>query len=148
VRRSALALTAIGLVAALIVPAALGAGYGRGRFVGTAKPESGSGGPSPVVIKVKGHRARVVEMTYRFDCADDGSVLTRTLSTPFVHVKNGPAGGGAHFDGKVTTKEGESVDLTVFLGLRERSVNGISSATMDVQGLPCFKDLIFKANKK
>jgi hypothetical protein len=136
-------------VVSISVPVALAAGYGHGRFVGTAKPQFGEGKATPITIKVKGSRVRVVEMTYSFDCASDGSVQKRTLATPFVRVHRGAAGGGAAFNGTVTPKEGgERVDLTVSFGLRERKVLGTSDATMDVEGLPCMKDLAFKASKR
>ena len=140
----------VAVLAVLIAAAAsLAAGYGHGRFVGTAKPQFGGGKGSPITIKVRGSRVRVVEMTYRFDCSSDGSVLTRTLSTPFTRVHSGPAGGGATFDGKVTPKEGGSpIDLSVAFGLRRTSVLGTSDATTDVDGLPCMKGLSFKANRK
>jgi hypothetical protein len=142
----AVVITAAAAVAASI---ALAAGYGHGRFVGTAKPQFGGGKGTPVTIKVKGSRVRVVEMTFSFDCASDGSVLRRTVSTPFTKVHDGPAGGGATFDGKVTPKEGgEPVEVGVSLGLRQKTVTGIADGTMDVEGLPCMKDLSFKANKR
>jgi hypothetical protein len=141
---------AVALAATVVITtAALAAGYGHGRFVGTAKPQFGGGKATPITIKVKGSRVRVVEMTFSFDCASDGSVQTRTLSTPFTKVHPGPAGGGATFNGKVVPKEGgDSVDVGVSFGLRQRTVSGIADGTMDVDGLPCMKDLSFKANKK
>ena len=141
---------AVALVAAaLIAGSALAAGYGHGRFVGTAKPEFGGGKATPITVKVKGSRVRVVEMTFSFDCTSDGSVQTRTVSTPFTKVHPGPAGGGATFDGKVVPKEGgEQVDVGVSFGLRQKTVTGIADGTMDIDGLPCMKDLSFKANKK
>jgi hypothetical protein len=147
-RRGALALS-IALIATVVASTALAAGYGHGRFVGKAKPEFGSGKATPITVKVKGSRVRVVEMTFSFDCASDGSVLKRTIATPFVKVHPGPAGGGATFNGKVTPKEGgDPVDVGVSFGLRQRSVSGIADGTMDVEGLPCMKDLSFKANKR
>ena len=141
----AVAVTAAAAAASM----ALAAGYGHGRFVGTAKPQFGGGKGSPITIKVKVSRVRVVEMIFSFDCASDGSVLNRTVSTPFTKVHKGPAGGGATFDGKVTPKEGgEPVDVGVSFGLRQKTVTGIADATMDVEGLPCMKDLSFKANKR
>jgi hypothetical protein len=51
--------------------------------------------------------------------------------------------------GKVVPKEGgDPVDVGVSLGLRQRTISGIADGTMDVDGLPCMKDLSFKANKK
>jgi hypothetical protein len=147
--RVPLALITVGLVAAIAASAVLAAGYGRGRFVGTAKPQFGGGKGTPITVKVKGSRVRVVEMTFSFDCASDGSIQKRTVSTPFVKVHSGPAGGGATFNGKVTPKGGgEPVDLSVSFGLRQRSVSGIADGTLDIEGLPCMKDLAFKANKK
>jgi len=145
-----IARAALALSIALIATAstALAAGYGHGRFVGTAKPEFGGGKATPVTVKVKGSRVRVVSMTFSFDCASDGSVQTRTINTPFARVHNGAAGGGATFDGKVKTDQGESVDVSVAYGLRQRTISGIADGTMDVDGLPCMKDLSFKANKK
>ena len=148
-RRATLALIAVASIVAVSVSVALAAGYGHGRFVGKAKPEFGGGKATPITVKVKGSRVRVVEMTFSFDCASDGSVLKRTIATPFVKVHQGPAGGGATFDGKVTPKEGgDPVDVGVSFGLRQRSISGIADGTMDVEGLPCMKDLSFKANKK
>jgi hypothetical protein len=139
----------ISLVVAATASTALAAGYGHGRFAGKAKPEFGGGKGTPVTVKVKGSRVRVVEMTFSFDCASDGSVLKRTVATPFFKVQRGAAGGGATFDGKVTPKEGgNSVDLSVALGLRQKSISGIADGTMDVEGLPCMKDLSLKVNKK
>jgi hypothetical protein len=139
----------LALCAAVTASTAFAAGYGHGRFVGKAKPQFGGGKGTPVTIKVKGSRVRVVEMTFSFDCASDGSVLKRTVATPFVKVHTGPAGGGATFDGKVTPKEGgDPVDVGVSLGLRQKSISGIADGTMDVEGLPCMKDLSFKANKR
>jgi hypothetical protein len=43
---------------------------------------------------------------------------------------------------------GESVDVGVSFGLRQRSISGIADGTMDVEDLPCMKDLAFKANKR
>ena len=94
-RRATLALTAVTSILAVSVSVALAAGYGHGRFVGKAKPEFGGGKATPITVKVKGSRVRVVEMTFSFDCASDGSVLKRTIATPFVKVHKGPAGGGA-----------------------------------------------------
>jgi hypothetical protein len=136
------------LAVALLAGTALAAGYGHGRFVGIAKPEFGGGKATPITIKVKGSRVRVVEMTFSFDCSSAGAVQTRTIGTPFVRVHKGAAGGGATFNGKVTTSQGESVDVGVSFGLRQRSISGIADGTMDVEGLPCMKDLSFKANKK
>jgi hypothetical protein len=145
-RKLALLIT---LIAVITASTALAAGYGHGRFVGTAKPQFGGGKGTPITVRVKGSRVRVVEMTFSFDCASDGSVLKRTIATPFVKVHKGPAGGGATFDGKVTPKEGgDPVDVGVSFGLRQRTVSGIADGTMDVEGLPCMKDLAFKANKK
>jgi hypothetical protein len=139
----------VALVAAVTASTALAAGYGHGRFVGKAKPEFGGGKGTPITVKVKGSRVRVVEMTFGFDCASDGSILKRTVATPFFKVHKGSAGGGATFDGKVTPKEGgDPVDLSVALGLRQRSISGIADGTMDVEGLPCMKDLSLKANKR
>ena len=145
--RSALA-PFIAVIALFTAASALAAGYGHGRFAGTAKPAFGGGKGSPITIKVKGSRVRVVEMTFSFDCASDGSIQKRTVSTPFVRVQKGPAGGGASFDGKVAAKGGDSVDVSVSFGLRQRSISGIADGTMDVEGLPCMKDLSFKANKR
>ena len=147
--RAAAILLSAAAIATVAAPTSLGAGYGHGRFVGTAKPQFGGGPGSPVIIKVKGSRVRVVEITFNFDCASDGSVLKRTVSTPFARVRSGPAGGGATFNGKVTPKEGgPAIDLSVAYGLRQTKVLGTSDATMDVEGLPCMKDLAFKANKR
>jgi hypothetical protein len=88
-------------------------------------------------------------MTFSFDCASDGSVQKRTIATPFVKVHQGPAGGGATFNGTVIPKEGGTpVDVGVSFGLRQRNVSGIADGTMDVEGLPRMKDLAFKANKR
>ena len=147
-RRAVLALS-IALIASLTAASALAVGYGHGRFVGKAKPAFGGGKATPITVKVKGSRVRVGEMTFSFDCASDGSVLKRTIATPFVKVRKGPAGGGATFNGKVTPREGgDPVDVGVSFGLRQRSISGIADGTMDVEGLPCMKDLSFKANKK
>jgi hypothetical protein len=147
--RVTLALITVALVTAIAVTTALAAGYGRGKFVGSAKPQFGGGKATPVTIKVKGSRVRVVEMTFSFDCASDGSVQKRTIATPFTRVRTGPAGGGASFSGKVTPKGGGApVDVSVSYGLRQRSISGIASGTMDVDGLPCLEDLAFKANKR
>jgi hypothetical protein len=147
--RVTLALITVALVSAIVVTTAIAAGYGRGRFVGSAKPQFGEGAKTPIVLKVKGNRARVVEMTFTFGCASDGSSVRRTVATPFTRVKHGPVGGGLFFNGKVTPKEGGgAIDLTVFMGLRERSINGTADATMDIEDRPCLADLIFKANKR
>jgi hypothetical protein len=147
--RRALALIAVVSLVVVSASVALAAGYGHGRFVGKAKPQFGGGKATPITIKVKGTRVRVVEMTFSFDCASDGSVLKRTISTPFAKVHKGPAGGGATFNGKVIPKEGgDPVDVGVSFGLRQRSISGIADGTMDVEGLPCMKDLAFKANKR
>jgi hypothetical protein len=137
------------IAAVLVAAAALAAGYGHGRFVGTAKSQFGGGKATPITVKVKGSRVRVIEMTFSFDCTSDGSVQTRTVSTPFTKVHSGPAGGGATFDGKVVPKEGgDPVDVGVSFGLRQKTVSGIADGTMDIDGLPCMKDLAFKANKR
>lgn len=143
------ALLTAAVIASISVPVALAADYGHGRFVGTAKPQFGGGKATPITIKVKGSRVRVVEMSFSFDCASDGSVQKRTIATPFTRVRKGPAGGGASFNGKVTPKGGGApVDISVSYGLRERSVLGIADATTDIEGLPCMEDLAFKANKR
>ena len=64
-------------------------------------------------------------------------------------MRVGPAGGGLYYDGKVTSKEGlEKIEVTFFLGLREKAIRGTGDAYMDVEGSPCSDDIIFKANKR
>ena len=134
----------------LAAPAALGAGYGRGLFTGKANSQFDNDRPkTPIEIKVKGKRARILKAVFLFDCAEDGSTLRRTVETPFKKVDNGAAGGGLYYDGKVTAKEGgEKLDVTFFLGLREKAIRGTGDAYMDVEGSPCSDDIIFKANKR
>ena len=77
------------------------------------------------------------------------ATIRRTVETPFKRVTDGPAGGGWYFDGKVTGKEGpEKIEVTFFLGLRERAIRGTGDAYVDYQGSTCSDDIIFKANKK
>ncbi len=147
-RKNFALLAAAGLIALLAAPAAEGAGYGRGVFKGKATSAFDSDRPvTPIEIQVKGSRVRVVEATFVFDCGD-GAAVRRTISTPFARVTMGPAGGGSAFNGTVNAEEGGKVDVTFNYGLREKSVLGNSSATFDVEGLPCMDDADFKANKK
>ena len=143
-------LLALSIVAVLAAPAALGEGYGRGLFTGKADSQFDNDRPkTPIEIKVKGKRARILKAVFLFDCAEDGSTLRRTVETPFKKVDNGPAGGGLYYDGKVTAKEGgDKLDVTFFLGLREKAIRGTGDAYMDVEGSPCSDDIIFKANKR
>ena len=143
-------LLAMAMLASLAVPAALGAGYGRGNFSGKAVSQFDNDRPkTPIEIKVKGKRARIVKAVFLFDCSSDGSTLRRTVETPFKKVDNGPAGGGLYYDGKVSSKEGpEKIEVTFFLGLREKAIRGTGDAYMDVEGSPCSDDIIFKANKR
>jgi hypothetical protein len=147
--RKGLLLFAIVLIAGFTATTALGAGYGKGRFVGKTTPDFDPNDPkTPITIKVKGKRVRVVETVFTFDCADDGKIIRRTVSTPFTKVTPGPAGGGASFSGRVTSKEGDKVDVTFSFGLRQKAVLGGANATLDIDGLPCFVTRSFKANKK
>jgi hypothetical protein len=143
-------LLAAALIAVLVVPAALGAGYGRGKFSGQGKSQFDKDRPAtPVTIKVKGKRARVLEMAFVFDCASDGSVKRLTVATPFFKVTNGPAGGGAYFTGSAVPAEGgPALDVNLNLGLRQKNIRGTADATADVDGLPCMDDVIFNAKKK
>jgi hypothetical protein len=149
VSRRLLLVAALLAFAALAVPA-LAADYGRGRFAGKAKSQFDSDRPkTPIEIKVKGNRARIVKAVFLFDCADDGSTLRRTVETPFKKVTNGPAGGGFYWDGKVKPREGgPKLDVTFFLGLRMRAINGTGDAYMPFDSSNCGDDIIFKANKK
>jgi hypothetical protein len=147
--RKGLLLIAVAALAGLLAAPATGAGYGKGRFTGKTKPEFDNDDPkTPITIKVKGKRVRVVETVFTFDCAEGGKIIRETVSTPFTKVHPGPAGGGATFSGTVTSKEGDKVDVSFAFGLRQRSVSGTSDATLDVDGLPCFVNRSFKANKR
>ena len=146
--RKGLLLVAILAIAGFTATTALGAGYGHGRFTGKTKADFDNNDPrTPITIKVKGSRVRVVETVFTFDCAENGKIIRQTVSTPFTKVHPGPAGGGATFSGNVTSKEGAKVDVSFAFGLRQRSISGTSDATMDVDGLPCFVSRSFKANK-
>jgi hypothetical protein len=140
---------------ALAAPAALGAGYGRGVFVGKADSEFDSDRPAtPVEVKVKGSRVRITKLGLEFECSIAGSggqvqKLNRTVETDFTRVRKGPAGGGAAQNETVKANDGpEQIDLTVNYGLRQRTVLGQVNATLDFEGLPCTDDVDFKANKK
>ena len=135
---------------ALLAAPALGEGYGRGLFTGKANSQFDNDRPkTPIEIKVKGNRARIQKAVFIFDCAEDGSTLRRTVETPFKRVTNGAAGGGLYWSGKVAPKEGgETLDVTFFLGLREKAIRGTGDADMDVNGSFCSDDIIFKANKR
>jgi len=148
--RKGLLLFAVFSVVAITATQALGAGYGRGTFTGTTKPEFDQNDPrTPIKVQVKGARVRVVETAFTFDCSKDGTVLKRTVSTPFTRVKSGPAGGGASFNGKVTPAEGgDPVDVSFSFGLRSKTVSGTADATMDIDGLPCMSSRSFKAGKR
>jgi hypothetical protein len=144
------ALAALSALALLAVPVALGDGYGRGLFTGKADSQFDNDRPkTPIEIKVKGNRARILKAVFLFDCAEDGSVQRRTVETPFKKVDNGPAGGGLYWSGKVVPKEGGgTLDVTFFLGLREKAIRGTGDADMDIDRIPCSDDIIFKANKR
>lgn len=142
-------LAAAAVLTVAVVPLADAAGYGKGTFKGKADSMFDSDRPAtPIEIKVKGKRIRVVKAVFVFDCAEDGSVQRKTISTPFTKVRKGPAGGGASQNARVTAKEGGTVDVSFNYGLRERAVQGIGDATIDVDGLPCMDDVDFKANKR
>lgn len=153
-RTRARALTAALLSLALlvlIVAPALSAGYGRGTFTGKAKSQFDKDRPkTPIEIKVKGKRARIVKAVFVFDgCGDSESTVRRTIETPFKRVTTGPAGGGFYYDAKIKGKEGpEKLDVTIFLGLRERHIRGTADAYMEYDGATCSDDQIFKANKR
>lgn len=144
------AVLAAALIGAIAVPLALGAGYGHGTFSGKASSQYDKDHPkTPIEIKVKGHRARIVKAVFVFDqCGDSEQTIRRTVETPFKRVTNGAAGGGFYYDGKVVGKEGpEKLDVTFFLGLRQTSIRGTGDAYVDFDGSTCSDDLIFKANK-
>jgi hypothetical protein len=137
-------------VSVLAAPAALGADYGRGIFKGKGTSQFDEDRPkTPVEIQVKGRKARVTKLVFLFDCAGpQGPVVRATVETPFRKVKPGPAGGGYYFQGSRKAKEGGTLDVTVFLGLRRRSVIGTADAYADVDGITCSDDVIFKAGKR
>jgi hypothetical protein len=149
-RRVLTAPIAVALIAGLIVPSALAAGYGRGLFIGKGDSQFDPDRPkTPVEIKVKGSRVRVLKLVFIFDCAEDGTVLRRTVETRPFKVRSGPAGGGAFFTDKLAPREGgDRVDVTIRLGLRQRTISGTADATLFVDKLPCQDDVIFKANKR
>lgn len=149
-RATVLSLVAAAVLLTASLPPALGAGYGRGLFAGKGDSQFDSDRPkTPVEIKVKGARARVVKMVFVFDCSEDGTVLLRTVETRLFKVRTGPAGGGAFFTDKLAPKEGgDRVDVTIHLGLRERTISGTADATLFIDKLPCQDDVIFKANKR
>ena len=144
-------LLTVALVAAIAVTSALGAGYGRGTFTGKAESQFDNDRPkTPIEIKVKGNRARIVKAVFIFDeCGESGGTLRRTVETPFKRVTNGAAGGGFYYDGTVTGKEGpEKLDVTFFLGLRENAIRGTGDAYVEYDGSTCSDDQIFKANRR
>jgi hypothetical protein len=150
VRKPLAGLLAVSMLAFLAAPAALGADWGRGLFTGKAKSQFDNDRPkTPIEIKVKGKRARIQKAVFLFDCAEDGSTLRRTVETPFKKVDAGAAGGGLYWSGKVVPKEGGgTLDVTFFLGLRERAIRGTGDADIEVDRSICSDDIIFKANKR
>jgi hypothetical protein len=154
VRRGA-PLVALACIAAVAVPTAFGADYGRGIFKGKADSEFDSDRPAtPVEVRVKGARVRITKLVLEFECSVAGSggqvqKFNRTVETDFTRVRKGPAGGGAAQNETVKPSDGlQSIDLTVNYGLRRRTVLGQVGATLDFEGLPCTDDVDFKANKK
>jgi hypothetical protein len=145
-------LLAVSVIAFLAAPAALGEGYGRGLFSGKAKSQFDNDRPkTPIEIKVKGKRARILKAVFIFDqCGEAEATLRRTVETPFKKVTNGPAGGGFFWDGKVVPKEGGgTLDVTFFLGLREKAISGTGDASLESDDRSvCSDDIIFKANKR
>ena len=75
-------LLTVALVAAIAVTSALGAAYGRGTFTGKAESQFDNDRPkTPIEIKVKGNRARIVKAVFIFDeCGESGGTLRRTVA--------------------------------------------------------------------
>jgi hypothetical protein len=153
--RRGVLLIALACVAAVAVPSAFGADFGRGIFKGKADSEFDNDRPAtPVEVKVKGSRVRLTKLVLEFECSIAGSggqvqKLNRTVETNFTRVRKGPAGGGAAQNTTVKANDGpEQIDLTVNYGLRQRTVLGNVNATLDFEGLPCTDDVEFKANKR
>jgi hypothetical protein len=140
-------LLTVSIAALLAVPFALGAGYGRGTFTGEMRPKFGNDRPkTPIRIKVKGDRARILRAVLVFDCYE-GAPLRRTIDTSFTRVKDNPSGGVVYIDDKVTPNKGnKNVEIHFFLELGAKSIRGDGDATLDVDGSPCTDDVIFRAN--
>jgi hypothetical protein len=128
-RASIILLVVAGLLAA--AAAALAADYGRGSFKGSVRDDIGSTRPpTPVELQVKGKRVRVTRLALNFTCGSDLPPRERTVSTGFVRVRPGPAGGGAFIDTTIATGT-ETIQLTVYLGLRAKKILGLVLANLE-----------------
>ncbi len=145
----------IAIVGSSLVPnQASAADWGRGTFEGKVKGAFGPRPASKVVLVAKASKVRVKSVGLQLRCSDDKyglpSRFTPTIHSPAVHVKRGAAGGGAILKFRVKEKyKGQKVPIRVeiFLGLRDRKIEGTLDA--DVSGdLPiCSDSGIFTARK-
>ena len=147
-RRAAIILL---VVAGLLATAttALAADYGRGAFAGSVRDNFGSTRPlTPVELQVKGKRVRVTRIGLSFTCTSDLPPRERTVSTGFVRVRPGPAGGGAFINTTIATGT-ETIDLTVYLGLRQKKILGQVLANLEApaESARCDDSGLFTAKK-
>ncbi len=145
----------IAIIGFSLVPnQASAAGWGKGTFEGRVKGAFGPRPASKVVLVAKGSKVRVKNIGLQLRCSDDKyglpSRFTPTVHSPNVRVERGSAGGGAILKFRVQeTYRGKRVPIRVeiFLGLRDRKIEGTLDA--DVSGsLPiCSDSGIFTARK-
>ena len=147
-------LTIVILGSSLVPGQASAADWGKGTFEGRVKGAFGPRPASKVVLVAKGSKVRVKNIGLQLRCSDDKyglpSRFTLTIHSPTVRVKHGAAGGGAILKFRVKeTYRGQKVPIRVeiFLGLRDRKIEGTLDA--DVSGsLPiCSDSGIFTARK-
>jgi hypothetical protein len=148
VRRAAIILL---LVAGLLATTttALAADYGRGAFAGSVRGQAGSTRPlTPVELQVKGKTVRVTRIGLSFSCESSLPPQARTVSTGFVRVRPGPAGGGAFINTTIATGV-ETIDLTVYLGLRKKKILGQVLANLwgPAESARCRDSGLFTAKK-
>jgi hypothetical protein len=151
-----LAVVAVVAAALLAVPASA-QNWGTGTFTGKARPSYGNDRPKTnVTLVARGTQVRVKALKLLFHCSTDDNLPERLpvrVSSKFVPVKAGPAGGGAVVKlHRKVKRNGKTykVDGDVNLGLRTTKILGIAGAyLMDPRGSAvCNDDVIFTARPR
>jgi hypothetical protein len=143
-RTITIALAALSLAAA---PASA-ANWGTGTFTGRAKSSLGTDRPhTGVTLVAKSSRVRIKSLKLSFHCSNQDGLPERLpvrVSSKFVRVKPGAAGGGAMIDLEPRVRHGGKtyrVDGDVFLGLRTTTITGTADAyLMDARGSAVCED--------
>jgi len=139
----------VAVVLAVSAKNALAASYGLGTFKGTVKALPGTryagGQRSSVTVVAKPGKVRIAQIGLILLCPDGEQyglppVVKATVSSAYVRVKRGPAGGGAIAKPRGTvTVNGKAFPISgeVFLGLRQDKILGNVEAKLTAGIIGC-----------